>query len=117
MTISAILALVMMIILTTTGSAAQDRITFRRGASSATVSGRIEATHGVGSSHYRHYVLRANAGQTITATVSSGNRRVYFAENDETTYRIKTDSAGDYTISIYNTGVKGTNFSMTVSIR
>ncbi len=116
-TISTILALVMMVFLTTADLAAQTRITFRRGASSAHVSGRVAATHGVGSGHYRHYVVRANGGQTITATVSSGNGKVYFAENDRKTYRIRTDTARDYTIDIYNSGSNSTNYSMTVSIR
>jgi hypothetical protein len=116
-TILPIFALVIMVLWTTTNLAAQDRINFRRGASSASVSGRIGATQGFGSGHYRYYVVRARGGQTITATVSSGNGKVYFAQNDRKTYRIRTDRLQDYEINIFNSGEKSTKYSLTVSIR
>ena len=113
---SVILALSLMFVLTTADLAAQSRIRFRRGSTSATVSGRIGVNRGVAGANYRSYVLRAGAGQTISATLSSGNGRVLFVENDQTSYSIHTDGARDYVIRIYNGGANGTNYTLTVSI-
>lgn len=116
-TINTILALFLAVLMTTADLAAQTRINFRRGASSATVSGTIGVNRGVAGANYRRYVLRANAGQTISATVSSRNGRVLFAENDDTSYQIETDRRGDYTLVVYNGGASATSFTITVSIR
>lgn len=116
-TINTILALFLAVLMTTADLAAQTRINFRRGASSATVSGTIGVNRGVAGANYRRYVLRANAGQTISATVSSRNGRVLFAENDDTSYQIETDRRGDYTLVVYNGGASVTSFTITVSIR
>ena len=113
---SVIMALSLMFILTTADLAAQSRIRFRRGSTSATVSGRIGVNRGVAGANYRTYVLRASAGQTISATLSSGNDRVWFVENDQTSYTIHTDAARDYVIRIYNGGANNTNYTLTVSI-
>jgi hypothetical protein len=110
-------ALLLMALLTTAETTAQQRIRFRRGSSSASVSGRIGVNRGVAGANYRSYVVRAGAGQTINATVSSGNGKVAFAENDLTAYTIETDGARDYEIHIYNGGATSTNYTLTVSIR
>jgi hypothetical protein len=111
------LALALTLLLAVAGVAAQSRITFKRGSSSATVSGRIGVNRGVAGANYRSYVVRANAGQTISATVSSGNGKVAFAENDLTAYTIETDSARDYELHLYNGGADSTGYTLTVSIR
>jgi hypothetical protein len=111
------MALALTILLSVAAVAAQSRISFKRGSSSATVSGRIGVNRGVAGANYRTYVVRANAGQTISTTVSSGNGKVAFAENDLTAYTIDTDSARDYELHIYNGGASSTNYTLTVSIR
>jgi hypothetical protein len=115
-TISTALALGLMVLLTTADLAAQQRIRFRRGSTSATVSGRIGVNRGVAGANYRSYVLRAGPGQTISATLSSGNGKVVFVENDQTSYSTTTDSTRDYVIRIYNGGERNTTYTLTVSI-
>jgi hypothetical protein len=115
-TASTVFALALMFVLSTADLMAQSRIRFRRGSSSATVSGRIGVNRGVAGANYRSYVVRANGGQTISATVSSRNGKVVFAENDETSYTIQTDSARDYELHIYNGGESNTTYTLTVSI-
>lgn len=116
-TVSTALALALMVLLTTADLTAQQRIRFRRGSSSATVSGRIGVNRGVAGANYRSFVLRAGPGQTISATLSSGNGRVAFADNDQTSYSIETDSTRDYVLRIYNGGENNTSFTLTVSIQ
>lgn len=110
-------ALALALLLTTSDLTAQSRINFRRGASSATVRGMIGVNRGVAGANYRKYVVRANAGQTITAKVSARNGKVVFVENDLTIYTIETDSARDYELNIYNGGEDSARFTLTVSIR
>jgi hypothetical protein len=112
-----ILALMLAVLMTTVDLAAQSRIRFKRGSSSATVSGRIGVNRGVAGANYRSYVLRAGAGQTISATVSSGNGKVVFVDNDQTSTTIQTDSSHDYVLRIYNGGAKDTKYTLTVSIQ
>jgi hypothetical protein len=116
-TVSTISVLALLLFLTTAELAAQRRITFRRGSSSQSVSGKIGVNRGVAGANYRSFVVRAGAGQTISATVSSGNGKVAFAENDLTDYTVDTDRARDYVIHIYNGGANDTNYTLTVSIR
>ncbi len=114
---SAVMLLSLVFLLTGTDAAAQRRISFKRGSTSASVSGRIGVNRGVAGANYRSYVVRAGAGQTISATLSSGNGRVWFVENDQTSYSINTDGARDYVIRIYNGGANSTNYTLTVSIQ
>jgi hypothetical protein len=116
-TISTMLALAITVLIATAETTAQSRIRFRRGSTSATVSGRIGVNRGVAGANYRSYVIRANGGQTISATLSSGNGKVAFAENDQTSYTIETDSSRDYEIHIYNGGANNTSYTLTVSIQ
>jgi hypothetical protein len=114
---SMIVVLMLTFLMTTADLAAQRRISFRRGSSSASVSGRIGVNRGVAGANYRSFVVRAGAGQTINATVSSRNGKVVFVENDQTSYTMDTDGARDYVIRIYNGGETSTAYTLTVSIR
>lgn len=114
---SATLALSLVFLLTAADAAGQRRIRFQRGATSATVSGQIGVNRGVAGANYRSFVLRAGAGQTISATLSSGNGRVWFVENDQTSYSVQTHGTRDYVIRIYNGGEHSTNYTLTVSIQ
>jgi hypothetical protein len=91
---------------------AQTRIRFRKGSSSATVSGKIAAEG------KRTYVLSAKAGQTLLASLESGNSCVnfgyFFFQKDFTTV------SGDNSITFYNSckgKTRATTFTLTVSIR
>lgn len=86
----------------------QRRIRFARGHSSATVSGRL----GGGAS--RCFVLGASAGQSLEATLSSGNGYVEFFTGG-TSFSRSTRS-GDNSICVKNHG-RTSNFSLSVSIQ
>ena len=109
-----ILVLAMIGVMFTTDSMAQTRIRFSRGRSSASVSGTIRP-----GSSIRSYVLRATAGQTLTATLSSGNGKCDFTqgEYEDTQYSQVIEEDGDVTFSIDNHGNRATNFTLTVSIK
>jgi hypothetical protein len=116
-TVSTMVALALTVLLATADITAQSRIRFRRGSTSATVSGMIGVNRGVAGANYRKYVVRAGAGQTISATLSSRNGKVAFAENDQTSYTIQTDGSRDYVLNIYNGGANNTRYTLTVSIQ
>src|SRR5687768_4459705 len=107
------LILSMMMIVTCADLFAQTRIRFRRGSSSATVSGTL------GPGVTRGFVLGARRGQVLTATLSSGNGRVDFTQGNlhDTQYSATVDRNGDVYISIDNHGNRATRYSMTVSIQ
>src|SRR5579883_2826919 len=67
------------------------RVRFQRGRNSATVTGTL-APGGV-----RTYVLGARAGQTLTATLSSGNGKVDFTQGSvhDTQFSRTVDANGD----------------------
>jgi hypothetical protein len=92
---------------------AQTRIRFRRGASSATVSGTL------GAGVTRGYVLGARRGQILTATLSSGNNQVDFTQGNyhDTQYSMEVQNNGDVYISIDNHGRRATKYTLTVSIQ
>src|SRR5947209_1506014 len=94
--VSTIFALTLVVSLAAASLMAQSRISFKRGSSSATVSGRIGVNRGVAGPNYRSYVLRAGAGQTISATVSSDNGKVAFVDNDQTSVTIQANRPRDY---------------------
>ncbi len=108
------LILVMIGLMSTTDLLAQTRVRFARGRTSATVSGTIRPGSAV-----RSYVLRAAAGQTLVATLSSGNGKCDFTEGDYegTSYSQVIEDNGDVTLSIDNHGNRSTTFSLTISIR
>ena len=107
------LILVMIGLMSTADLMAQTRIRFRRGSSSATVSGSLAP----GAT--RSYVLRAASGQNLTATVSCGNGKCDFTQGSlhDTSYSEYVDRNGDMYISIDNHGTRATRFTMTVSIQ
>lgn len=92
---------------------AQSRIQFRRGSSSATVSGTIPANS------VRSYVLRAGRGQSLTATLSSGNGKVDFTQGNlhDTQFSRILERNGDVYIDIDNHGNRATKFTLTISIQ
>ena len=87
---------------------AQSRITFARGRTSATVSGKINGQMD------RSYVLSAKAGQWLTASVSSRNGCVQFT-NGSTGISYETRSGNNY-LYIINRCRNTTSFTITVSI-
>lgn len=91
----------------------QTRVRFARGRNSATMSGTIGPNGGA-----RHYVLRASAGQSLTATVSSGNGKVDFTQGavHDTQFSKTVDSNGDVYVDIDNHGGR-TNYTLTISIQ
>jgi hypothetical protein len=109
-----ILILAMMSVMLTTDSLAQTRIRFARGRSSASVSGTVRP-----GTRVRTYVLRAMAGQTLTATISSGNGKCDFTqgEYEDTQYSQLIEETGDVVFSIDNHGSRATTFTLTVSIK
>lgn len=106
------LALAAIVLLTASSLTAQTRVRFRRGTNSATMSGRI------GRAGVRSYVLRASAGQSLTATLSSGNGKVDFTQGSvhDTQYSRTLDYTGDVEIVIDNHGGP-TNYTLTISIQ
>ncbi|MGI8468062.1 MAG: hypothetical protein ACR2N3_06375 [Pyrinomonadaceae bacterium] len=92
---------------------AQTRVHFARGQNSATMNGTIAANGGA-----RHYILRAKTGQTLTATVSSGNGKVDFTQGavHDTQFSRTVDSNGDVYVDIDNHGGR-TNYTLTISIQ
>lgn len=92
---------------------AQTRINFRRGSSSATVSGTLAA----GAT--RGFVLRARAGQVLSGTLSSTNGRADFTQGNlhDTQYSQTVEENGDVYISVDNHGSRATKFTLTISIQ
>ncbi|HVE59187.1 MAG TPA: hypothetical protein VNB22_20355 [Pyrinomonadaceae bacterium] len=109
-----ILVLMMIGVMFTTDSMAQTRVRFAKGRSSATFSGTIRP-----GSSVRSYVLRAREGQTLTATLSSGNGKCDFTQGDyeDTQYSQVIEEDGDVTFSIDNHGKRATTFTLTISIK
>jgi hypothetical protein len=107
-----LLAIAMLLVLTTSDLMAQTRVRFARGRNSATVSGTI------GPGQMRTYVLRAMAGQSVIATVSSGNGKVDFTDRNihDTQYSETTERNGDIYIRIDNHG-RSTRYTLTISIQ
>ncbi len=92
---------------------AQTRISFRRGSSSATVSGTLAAGATKG------YVLRASQGQVLNGTLSSTNGKADFTQGNlhDTQYSQTVEENGDVYVSIDNHGSRATKFTLTVSIQ
>lgn len=108
-----ITVLAMVLLMTASDSLAQTRIRFRRGTSSTTVSGTLA------SGATRGYVLRAAEGQTLSATLSSGNGRVDFTQGNlhDTQYSQYVEADGDVYISVDNHGNRATRYTLTISIQ
>ena len=108
-----LLVLSMIVLMSGVDSMAQTRIRFRRGTSSATVSGTL------GAGVTRGYVLGARAGQILTATLSSGNGQVDFTQGNlhDTQFSMTVEDNGDVYISVDNHGRRATRYTLTVSIQ
>lgn len=89
------------------------RVRFARGRNSATMTGIIGGNGGA-----RHYVLRASAGQNLTATLSSGNGKVDFTQGavHDTQFSQSVEQNGDVYVDIDNHGAR-TNYTLTISIQ
>ena len=107
------LTLVMFLWLTGADTMAQTRVRFARGRNSTTVSGRLGARGAA-----RSYVLRASAGQTLTATLSSTNGKVDFSQGSQhdTQFSRTLDTSGDVYVNIDNHGGP-TSYTLTISIQ
>ena len=91
---------------------AEKRINFRRGASSATVRGRI------GPNGYLEYVINGRAGQVMSIDITSGNGAVVVNAGRASGKNFSIDmTGGDHTLSIVNTGRSRTTYRLTVSIK
>lgn len=106
-----VLLLILILAGTTLDLAAQTRINFRRGSTSATVKGTLA------SQGKRSYVLSARSGQTISANVSSPSSGcVGFTGSGESSYSDSTTSGNNY-ISLSNFCRGSVKFTLTVSIQ
>ena len=107
-----VVALLLMLVVSSSDLLAQKRISFRRGASSATVQGRI------GSNGYLEYVINGRAGQVMSIDITSGNGAVVVNAGSASGKNFSLEmSGGDHLLSIVNTGRAPTNYTLTVSIR
>lgn len=106
-----VVALLLMMVMSSVDSLAQKRISFRRGASSATVRGRIAANG------YTEYVIKGRAGQLMSIDIKSGNGAVVVNAGTASGKNFSLEmSGGDHLLSIVNTARSATNFTLTVSI-
>ena len=88
------------------------RITFKRGASSATVSGRIAGDG------YLEYLINGRAGQLMSIDITSGNGKVIVNAGTASGKNFSLDmSGGDHLLSIVNTRKTATTFTLRVSIK
>ena len=107
-----VLALALMLILSSADVLAQKRIRFQRGKSSATVRGPI------GGGGYTEYVIDGRAGQVMTIEITSGNGAVVVNAGTASGKSFSIDmTGGDHLLSVVNTGKRATNYTLTVSIR
>lgn len=107
-----VIAVLLMLVLTSADVLAQKRITFRRGASAATVRGRI------GPKGYLEYLINGRAGQVMTIRITSGNGAVTVNAGTASGKDFSLDmSGGDHLLSIVNTVGTATNYTLTVAIR
>jgi hypothetical protein len=89
----------------------QKRITFRKGASSATVNGKI------GGKGYLEYMINGRAGQVMSIDITSGNGKVIVNAGSASGKNFSLDmTGGDHMLSIVNTGGTATTYRLRVSI-
>ncbi|HET8781765.1 MAG TPA: hypothetical protein VFM63_05085 [Pyrinomonadaceae bacterium] len=107
-----VVAVVLMLIVVSSESLAQKRISFRKGTSSATVRGRI------GSKGYLEYLINGRAGQVMSIKITSGNGAVTVNAGSASGKDFSLDmTGGDHLLSIVNTAATATNYTLIVSIR
>lgn len=107
-----LVTLLLLVIVSSSDALAQKRISFRKGASSATVRGRIAANG------YTEYVINGRAGQVMSIGITSGNGAVTVNAGSASGKDFSLEmSGGDHLLSIVNTAGTATNYTLTVSIR
>lgn len=107
-----VVAVALIMVFSSSELLAQKRINFRRGASSATVRGRI------GPGGYLEYLINGRAGQLMSIDITSGNGAVIVNAGSASGKNFSLEmSGGDHMLSIVNTGRSATTYTLTVSIR
>ena len=107
-----VVALLLVLVVSSADVLAQKRIRFRRGASSATVRGPI------GGGGYTEYVIDGRAGQVMTIEITSGNGAVVVNAGTASGKSFSVEmTGGDHLLSVVNTGRRATNYALRVSIR
>ena len=107
-----LVALMLVMIVSVPDLLAQKRISFRKGASSATVRGRI------GANGYTEYVINGRAGQVMTIKITSGNGAVTVNAGSASGKDFSLEmTGGDHLLSIVNTAATATNDTLTVAIQ
>lgn len=108
-----VIALLLVLIVSSTDVLAQKRIRFARGKSSATVRGPISADG------YLEYTVNGRAGQVMTIEIRSGNGAVVVNAGTATGKSFTIEmTGGDHLLSVVNTSKRtATNYTLTVSIR
>ena len=107
-----VVALLLVLVMSSADVLAQKRIKFRRGTSSATVRGPI------GGGGYLEYVVDGRAGQVMTIEITSGNGSVIVNAGSASGKSFSIDmTGGDHVLSVVNTGRRATNYTLRVSIR
>lgn len=106
-----LVAILLLIVVSSSESLAQKRISFRKGANSATVRGRI------GANGYTEYVINGRAGQVMSIKITSVNGAVTVNAGSASGKDFSLDmTGGDHLLSIVNTAATATNYTLTVSI-
>ena len=105
-------AFALALMVSTVMASPRTRVRFRPGTNSTTVTGKL-AANGL-----KTYVLRANQGQTLTATLSSTNGKVDFTQANvhDTQYSFTVETTGDVEVMIDNHGGL-TNYVLTISVQ
>lgn len=107
-----VVAVLLTLIVASSESLAQKRISFRKGTSAATVRGRISANG------YTEYLINGRAGQVMTIKITSGNGAVTVNAGSASGKDFSLEmSGGDHLLSIVNTAAGATNYTLTVSIK
>jgi hypothetical protein len=107
-----VVALLLVLVMSSANVLAQKRIRFQRGKSSATVRGPI------GANGYTEYVIDGRAGQVMTIEITSGNGAVVVNAGTASGKSFSLEmTGGDHLLSVVNTSRRATNFTLTVSIR
>ena len=107
-----IVTLALMLMFSGADLLAQKRISFRRGSSSATVSGRIAGDG------YLEYLINGRAGQVMSIEITSGNGKVIVNAGRASGKNFSLDMrGGDHLLSIVNTGHSATSYTLKISIR
>jgi len=107
-----VVALLVLLVVSSSDLLAQKRISFRKGTSSATVRGRIAANG------YTEYLINGRVGQVMSIKITSGNGAVTVNAGSASGKDFSLEmSGGDHLLSIVNTASTATPYALTVSIQ